>query len=239
MSRNDASLVRFDPTWGQRWLYRAMHLTARWTAIGALDLRVEGREHLVHPALIASTHQSLLDPVLVGLIANHKILYLARKSLFRNPLFGAFLRYNGVIPLDREGGGLAGLRQTLSAIQGGQSVLMFPEGTRTPDGSLQEVKPGFLVLARRAGVPVVPMAIVGAYDVLPRGRSAPGWHPVAMVVGKPLPPSAFQKGSDGESIARLQSALRECDLRARQLCGWKCRPEANGSAIAMPGRSEV
>jgi 1-acyl-sn-glycerol-3-phosphate acyltransferase len=179
----------------------------------------------------------LLDPVLVGLIANHKILYLARKSLFRNRFFGAFLRYNGVIPLDREGGGLAGLRQTLGAIQAGQSVLMFPEGTRTPDGSLQDVKPGFLVLARRAGVPVVPLAIVGAYDVLPRGRSAPGWHPVAMVVGKPLVPSVFQKGSDGESIARLQGALTECDHRARNLCGWKCCPEAIGTAHPRSGHS--
>jgi len=182
-------------------------------------LRTEGQHHLdvEGGGMLLSTHQSLLDPVLVGMIANRKLNYLARKTLFKNSLFGFLIGMLDAIEIDRERGGLAGLREMLKRLQQGELALMFPEGTRTSDGEIAPLKPGFIPVARRSQVPMMPIAIVGAYDCLPKGTKLPTRQPIAVVFGESIPASVYMPMSDAEIIVMLGGKLRQLRDRGKEL----------------------
>ncbi len=196
-------------TTGKRLFYRGLRFTSRMTASLLFSFRTTGAHHLDFDggAIILSSHQSMMDPVLVGLISNQRLCYLARKTLFKNQVFAWLIRTLDAIEIDRERGGLSGLKEMLRRLKKGDKVLMFPEGTRTLDGKIGPLKPGFIPIARRAEVPLVPVAIVGAYDCLPRGASMPTRKPIAVVVGDPIYPEEYLALSDDEIIARLASRM--------------------------------
>ena len=199
--------------------YRCVRLTSRMIAAVTFGLRTEGQHHLdvEGGGMLLSTHQSLLDPVLVGLIANRRLNYLARKTLFKNSLFGFLIGMLDAIEIDRERGGLAGLREMLKRLQQGELVLMFPEGTRTSDGEIAPLKPGFIPVARRSQVPMMPIAIVGAYDCLPKGTKLPTRQPIAVVFGESIPASVYMPMSDAEIIVMLGGKLRQLRDRGKEL----------------------
>src|SRR6185369_4246968 len=93
------------------------------------------------------------------------------------------------IPIDRDGLGLAGLKETLKRLKRGEMVLIFPEGTRTPDGQVAPLKPGFCAIARRANVPLVPVAIDGAFDAWPRFSPVPRPATIHVEFGPPIEPA--------------------------------------------------
>jgi 1-acyl-sn-glycerol-3-phosphate acyltransferase len=99
--------------------------------------------------------------------------------------------------------------------------LLFPEGTRTEDGNVKELKPGFIPVARRSNVPLIPIAIVGAFDCLPRGTKLPLRKPIAVVVGEPLQSAVYAPMSDAEIIEEVSRRLNGLNLRARELIGRK------------------
>ncbi len=92
--------------------------------------------------ILASNHASFLDPPLVGSGLKRDINYLARASLFRYPGIGALLRSWNSVPVDRDGGGAAGLKAILDRLLAGGAIILFPEGTRTKDGKLQPARSG-------------------------------------------------------------------------------------------------
>ncbi|MFY8199066.1 MAG: lysophospholipid acyltransferase family protein [Pirellula staleyi] len=204
---------------GRRMFYRCMRLICRMIAVVAFGLRTEGRHHLNFEGggMLLSTHQSLMDPVLVGIVSNRRLNYLARKTLFKNPAFALLIRLLDAIEIDRERGGLAGLREMLKRLQGGEWVLMFPEGTRTSDGEVAEIKPGFTPVARRSQVPIVPIAIVGAYDCLPKGEKLPTRKPIAVVVGEPMLADTYMSMTDTALMEELNQRLRKLHTRGREL----------------------
>src|SRR6185369_4154181 len=124
---------------------------------------------LTGPVLLVSNHQSNLDPVLVGVACPRQLKYLARQGLFFFP-FNLWIRSLGAVPIDRERGALGGIRTTLDLLKKQNAVVVFPEGSRTPDGKMHALLPGFCLLARRSGATIVPVALDGAFDALPRGR---------------------------------------------------------------------
>jgi len=99
-------------------------------------------------ALLLSNHQSYLDPVLIGAFSPRRLLYMARLTLFTNPVFGGLIRLLGVFPVKRGRPDRGSIRLAIRHLQSGEIVVMFPEGTRTPDGELQRVKGGFKLLVR-------------------------------------------------------------------------------------------
>ncbi len=204
---------------GRQAFYRGVRLIARISASVVFCLRTEGQQHLDFEGggMLLSTHQSMLDPVLVGLVANRRLSYLARKTLFKNSLFGFFIGLLDAIEIDRERGGLAGLREMLKRLQRGEVVLMFPEGTRTSDGNIAPLKPGFIPVARRSQVPLLPIAIVGAYDCLPKGTKLPMRRPIAVVFGEPIPSSLYMPMSDAEILEALGNRLKELHVRGKEL----------------------
>lgn len=212
----------------QRFTYAMFRIFSRVTTVLWFDLHAEGRHNLPESGggLILSTHQSVLDPVLVGLLCNRRLNYLARKTLFKSRIFAAIIRHLDAIEIDREGGGLAGLKETLQRLRRGELVLMFPEGTRTKDGKVQDVKPGFVAVARRSRVPLIPIAIVGAYDVIPKGSKLPRRRAIKIVVGKSIHPEEIAGIDDHQLMHKLQTSLEDCHHRGEDIRAYVSRKSA-------------
>src|SRR4029079_18129503 len=150
--------------------------------------RIVGRESwpAAGGVLFCSNHQSMFDPPLVGLTCPRRMNYLARDTLFCVPGVSQLITFLDVIPHDHAGGGLAGLKETLRRLRAGELVLIFPEGTRTHDGEVAPLKPGFISVARRSGVPLVPAGLDRAYQAWPRTSRFPRWGRIAVVIGPPI-----------------------------------------------------
>lgn len=164
--------------WGLSWLLLRIYCRGR----------VTGAEHLpaAGPVLIAANHASVLDPPFIGAATRRPLTYLGRATLFDHRLFGAVIRRTNAIPVDRDGGGPAGLRVVLQALGGGRAVVLFPEGTRTRDGRLQPLKPGVGLIALKSSAPVVPVWIEGSFRVLSRNRRVPRPTRVEVRFGSPV-----------------------------------------------------
>jgi len=159
-----------------------------------VDVLTQGREHMPRgPAVYAANHGSSLDilVVLAHLPADVRIIY--KKSLSLVPLLGWSIATGGHIPIDRSNPFRArrSLQKAAERIRGGTSVLVFPEGTRSPDGAVRHFKRGSFSLALEAGVPVVPVSLVGVKALVPRGLTSlrPGRitlrvHPAIVVSGR-------------------------------------------------------
>lgn len=170
--------------------------------------------------VLLATHQSYLDPLLIGCFMPRPIGYLARDTLFAG-ILGPLIRAYDAIPIDREGGGLAGIRATLKRIKQGDAVLMFPEGTRSEDGKLQPLKPGFIALVRRGKASIVPLGIAGTFDAWPRGKKFPAPRRIAMVCGESIPPEELAGLNDEALLELVTEKLAECFSEARHLAGYK------------------
>lgn len=196
----------------EKLVYLLVRGLARVIGVSAFDLRCFGRHHLDFEgsALLLSTHQSTLDPVMVGVMHNKELGYLARKTLFKSRIFAALIRSLNAIEIDREGGGLAGLKETLKRLKHGRKVLIFPEGTRTSTGRPAELKPGFVSLARRGAVPLVPMAVTGAFHALKRGSVLPTYAPLCVYVEEPIQPDQVAQWDDRQLLAEVQQRLMRC-----------------------------
>ncbi len=192
--------------------YRSVRFSFRLASVFIYDLRCIHRENTLVDggALILCTHQSHFDPILIGVTFNERLNYLARRTLFNNRLFGFLISMLDAIELDRDRSGLAGLKETLKRLKQGQKVLIFPEGTRTSDGKIAPLKPGFLSVARRSKLPLIPVAITGAYDALPRTNRFPKRYPLRVAVGKSIAFSEFSELTDEQLIALVTNRLNDC-----------------------------
>lgn len=161
---------------------------------------------LTGPVLIASNHQSNLDPVLVGLACPRQLKYFARSGLFFWP-FSWWIRALGAVPIDRDNA-ISGMKTTLKLLKQGEAVVVFPEGSRTYDGKMAEMLPGFCLLARRSGAAIVPVAIDGAYDALPRGAVLPRLAEITLVICPPITPAEVAALGDQELTQLVAARIR-------------------------------
>ncbi len=136
--------------------------------------------------ILASNHASFLDPPLVGAGLQRGINYLARESLFRFPGVGALLRSWSAVPVDRDGGGAAGLKAILDRLLAGGGIILFPEGTRTRDGNLQPARSGIGLVVIKSTAPVVPVRVFGTYEAYGRHIKFPRPGRVAVKYGQPM-----------------------------------------------------
>jgi 1-acyl-sn-glycerol-3-phosphate acyltransferase len=150
------------------------------------------------PVIIASNHASFLDPPLVGSCLHRAINYLARDTLFRYPGIGWVLRTVNAVPVDREGGGAAGLKAILDRLLAGGGIILFPEGTRTRDGKLQPARSGIGLVVIKSTAPVVPVRVFGTYEAF-------GKH-----VAFPLPRQLRVKFGAPMDFAMLRAEAKSC-----------------------------
>jgi long-chain acyl-CoA synthetase len=216
-------------------MFRVTLRGARGLLEGYCRLTGEGREHLPPkgPFLLAANHQSHLDAfavlVALGERAEEIALVGARDYFFNRTWKRALLpRALPIIPFDREGDFLHGLRVCREAIARGRSLLVFPEGTRSRTGEMQAFKAGVGVLAVELGLPIVPVAIEGTYQALRPGRVLPRRHPVRVTFGPPVLPGPPESGEERTPYERY----REVVDRVRRAIEALRRPE---SRVPSPG----
>jgi 1-acyl-sn-glycerol-3-phosphate acyltransferase len=169
-------------------VYRVCRNLSRLFAEAALDYRVIHEERLIEDGgvLICSNHVSYLDPPLVGVAWKGPVHFLARKSLLSNPVSEWLFPRLHVVPIDQDRPGFAGLKTIIKVLTDGNRVLIFPEGTRSPDGKLQRGEPGTGLVVTKARVPVIPVRLFGAREALPFGSARFRTNLVTLVIGEPI-----------------------------------------------------
>ncbi|MFH0880783.1 MAG: lysophospholipid acyltransferase family protein [Lentisphaerota bacterium] len=155
--------------------------------------------------ILAANHSSFLDPPVVGCGLNHRIVhFMARDSLYKPGFMRWFLLQLKTFPIDRNKGDVAALRKAITFLREGKVVALFPEGTRSSDGNLQEAKGGIGFLIAKAAVPVVPTYIDGTFRALPRGAKKIMRSRIRIIYGKPITLEEMsQFGSDRSAYEQL------------------------------------
>ncbi len=163
----------------------------------AFRLHIEGEEFIPRtgPTILAANHVSFIDPIIIAVSVRRPVRFMAKKELFRFPLFGWLLRQFGAFPVNRHRINLQAFKQATSLLEAGEIVAMFPEGTRGDGVELRPAKPGVGLIAARTGAPVIPALHRGTEKVLPRGAWFPRPHRIVVKFGAPL---RFVEGQIGK-----------------------------------------
>ena len=149
---------------------------------------------------MASNHASNLDPVALGVAVSPRCLnYMAKYELFKNPFFSWWLYKVGAFPLKRESADLSAIREAMRRVKAGGGLLLFPEGTRSTDGTALKPQEGVGFLTVKLGVPVIPAFVKGTYDALPKGAKFIRPKKVCVYFGRQI---SVERGSPYQQIAR-------------------------------------
>jgi 1-acyl-sn-glycerol-3-phosphate acyltransferase len=209
-------------------LYETLYWLLGMLLVFTHSLRVSGTRRVpkTGPVLLIANHQSYMDIVPLGLAARRRIYYLAKLPLFQSKILAAIMRFFGTVAVDNEGFSRAGLEGILGCLKERKMVLVFPEGERCWDGKLAELKPGVTLVIKKAKVPIVPIALAGAFDAWPRTRRwmhfAPpffGWRRerIAVVVGEPLDGALVAELPREEMLKKLTLELTKVVAQAERL----------------------
>lgn len=157
--------------------------------------------------LLLANHQSYLDPMLATLALPRECHYMARDTLFEHPAMRRLIEAYNAFPIKRGAADLRGIKEALRRLKNGGLVTAFPEGTRTIDGSVGPMLPGSVVLARKAKVPIVPTAILGAYKAWPKQSKLPHPAPVIVAYDDPVSLDEIRAASDEEIIGDVRARI--------------------------------
>jgi 1-acyl-sn-glycerol-3-phosphate acyltransferase len=226
---SDLSWARMEPVRTIRYLLQR-GLLMPFTEVMTHPV-IEGREwvrDLERPAILVANHQSHADtPLLLHALSDRvrerTVVAAAADYWYDRPLLGNFFAlWMNTFPFSRTGGAQAVLHNSSQLLKSGWNLLLYPEGSRSRDGGLQEFKPGVGHLATQTGSPVIPIHVRGTHRVMPKGARLPRPAPVRIRIGKPLQPGR-QEGSK-DFAARVEGAVRE-------LAGERESPEVSGTWI--------
>lgn len=177
------------PIWFARHLWSPVGLWLAGVRLEVLRMPVlpEG------PVIFASNHESALDIWVLFARLGRSFRFIAKQELYRLPVFGWYLTLGGHVPVDRSNHArsVASLRQAAATVRAGTSLVVFAEGTRSRDGRVHPFKKGPFVIAKEAGVPVIPVAITGSGAVTPSKVVAVYPGTIRLAVGDPVDPALF------------------------------------------------
>jgi 1-acyl-sn-glycerol-3-phosphate acyltransferase len=185
-------------------------------------VRVYGKENIPKEGavLLVSNHQSFVDPLFCGNPLKRQITFLARDTLFKNRFFGAILRSVNAIPVRRGEADVGAMKTIIARLKEGGVVCLFPEGTRTEDGRINELKAGFGLLARRGGAAIVPVLIDGAFECWPRDKKLFKLRSAVTVhYGSPFSFEQVKETDERQLAAELTATLRKMQHEHRKSAG--------------------
>jgi 1-acyl-sn-glycerol-3-phosphate acyltransferase len=173
--------------------------------------------------VLVSNHQSFVDPAYIAAKLPRALSFLAKSELFKPPVFGWGIRQCNAFPVKQGAGDVGAMKASIALLQAGKALLVFPEGTRTPDGELQPIAGGAALVIKRAKVPVVPVGIQGGFETWPAHKLLPRTGKVRIKFGEPV----ILHDLDGrkivgrieEELKRLIGDLRE--IRAGELASMR------------------
>ncbi len=191
--------------------YTAVRYMAGILATVLLGWRATGHRSVPRTGgvILVSNHLSYIDVFFLGIPLRRSLNYVARSTLFV-PVLGFLMRSVGAFPIQREGMGASGMKETLKRLRSGGIVTLFPEGTRSVDGNLGPLKSGIAVLVARAGVPVVPVGMAGTFEVWPRSRPIPVPHPVSVHFGRAIYPEELDGMETDAITTMIAERMNEC-----------------------------
>jgi len=155
-----------------------------------MPCKVTGAQHIPKsgPCVFVANHQSFLDiPFFAAQIPRH-VSFVARESLAKSKLLAYIMDQAGCVLVKRGESDLAAVREMVAHLKGGDAVCIFPEGTRSKDGSIGEFRRGALLAARRGGAPVIPVGISGSFEAWPPGQKWPHSRRIRFAIGEPIDP---------------------------------------------------
>ncbi len=199
----------------KRAIAHSVSITGRLLCLGiakiTFRLHIEGEEFIPRtgPTILAANHVSFIDPIIIAVAVRRPVRFMAKKELFRVPLFGWLLRQFGTFPINRNRINLQAFKQAASLLEAGEVVAMFPEGTRGDGVKLRPAKPGIGLIAARTGAPVVPVLHLGTEKVLPRGAWFPRPHRIVIKFGAPLRFAEGQIGKRQDQVELFSQTIME------------------------------
>ena len=191
-------------------LYWTVWIIVRASARLLFRLRVSGENHVPRTGgvLIAANHASYLDIPILGCALPRQASFIGRMDLFSG-IVGTVLRYLGWIPIRRERVDRKAFDEAVRRLKAGHVVVIYPEGTRSPDGRLQPGKPGIGMIAAAVGCPVVPALLEGTYDALPTGASWIRVRPIEVIFGQPIDFSAVLEPENEDTKKVIYQQMSE------------------------------
>lgn len=214
------------PAHARRPSWLALQGICDFAATVAFDLRTDGVDNVPRTGgvLLLANHQSFLDPVLIAIRLEREIAFLARSTLFRGA-FGAFITYLNAFPVKQGKGDVGAMKQTIELLRQGHAIVVFPEGSRTFDGRLAPLASGISLLIQRARVPVVPIAIEGAFDAWPRTQKLPKPAKVRVAYGRAIQPGEVDAR---QVVGTVEASIRSLmqTIHQREEGPWTHRPTA-------------
>jgi 1-acyl-sn-glycerol-3-phosphate acyltransferase len=181
--------------------------------------------------LLVCNHQSYLDPVLAALALPREAHFMARDTLFRGGFFKPLIESLNAFPVKRGSADIGAIKETLKRLKNGGLITVFPEATRTEDGTIRPMQPGVVLVARKAGVPLVPTLILGAFEAWPRHAKLPRPRRVLVAYGEPLTPAEMKELSDEQCVALVRGRIVELMERYRS------HPHVAGRLKPLPGQA--
>ncbi len=200
------------------WYYIARFI-CQWFCLTFFGIRAYGQRNVPRrgPVILASTHQSFLDPILVQVGLGRLAWIMARQTLFDNRLFSMLIRSLRAFPIDRGTADLGALHDAIEKLRGGDLLLLFPEATRTATGEIGRIHRGIGVIAHRADAPVVPVTIDGAFECWPRENLVFRPGRIRVMYGEPMRIEGSSRAELNAFVERLRERLVEQQRRLHRL----------------------
>lgn len=197
---------------GENKAHRIARLWARMLLrLANTTVRVIGVENVLtnRPQIFMANHQSDFDILIVLAHIPGQFRWIAKRELFKIPIFGRAMRNAGYIEIDRQNHAkaLQSIEEAARKIRAGKSVVTFPEGTRSQDGTVRPFKQGLFHLAIRAGVPIVPISIIGAHEVMPKRSLNVKPGTITMVIDKPVEVAGYTIENRAALIERVRNTI--------------------------------
>ena len=193
-----------------KWIYWLGWMSFGCAFRSLFGLKIVGEEHLITegPVLVASNHESFLDPPLIGNLYKDEMVYLARKTLFTGVTRWLYTQWNA-IPVDQDRPDMGSLKTIIRKLKEGHRVLVFPEGERTVTGDLGEAAPGIGLVAVKSGAVIQPVRIRGAREALPRGSARIRFARISVTVGPPirLSPEELKAAKGKDDYDRIAKSI--------------------------------
>ena len=189
-------------------VWKSLQIIARVGTTLLFDLKTYGTENVPKTGgvLLVANHQSFLDPVLVAVHLRRPVSFLAKSELFENSYFSGFIRMLHAFPVRQGEGDIGAVKEVIRQLEEGHVLNIYPEGSRTENGQLGRLEKGVALVIRKAGVPVVPVAIDGSFGAWPKDKKLFHAHPIRVKYGKPID---FRGKKSEEIIQTLENRLRE------------------------------
>ncbi len=208
--------------------YRICRIGAQALFIGLFRGRVFDARRVPRTGgvLLVCNHQSFFDPILATVALPRECHYMARDSLFRNKWFRKLIESLNAFPVRRGAADVGAIKETLRRLKRGALVTVFPEATRTTDGTVRPMQSGVILIARKARVPLIPTLILGAFEAWPRHARLPHPAPIIVAYGQPVTPEQLADLDDQQAIDLLRQRIITLmhDYRRHPLLRGRLRP---------------